>query len=246
MISNRFFWTGNGGEQTSNYHSDIAATLDVKFRALQAFSDSTLKDKPAATESLYYYHAANPLDWLADWLATSPSSHVPSRASEWTADQQGHKKALIVTPEPGRWLAGAGVTVRQMIRDGYQVSVVSLGDGSKSVISETELQEERASLGISRVVNFGFREGELSSVPPLILRRRLMETLRLLSPDTVLMPDPWQHYIPHESMVTGEIGSDALYEWALEGGAGRILYWGQNEAEAGISKDFHVGRFGNQ
>jgi LmbE family N-acetylglucosaminyl deacetylase len=252
VISNRFFWTGNGGEQAANYHSDIAATLDVKSRALQAFSDSALNVKPTSTESLYYYHAANLLDWLADWLATSPASHVPSRPSSWKANQQGRKKALVITPEPGEWLASAGATVRQMIRDGYQVSVVLMGDGSKSAISETNFQKDRASLGISKMVNFGFREGELTSVPPLILRHRLMETLRLLSPDTVLMPNPWQHYMSHEDMVTGKIGSDAVYEWALGGATGRVLYWERdvNRANFSLSRNanserFHVKEFGN-
>jgi LmbE family N-acetylglucosaminyl deacetylase len=233
VISNRFFWTGNGGEQAANYHADITATLDAKSRALQAFSDLAVDVKPTSTESLYYYHAANPLDWLADWLATSPASHVPSRAFNWKANQLGHKKALIITPEPGQWLARARATVRQMVRDGYKVSVVLIGDGSKSAVSETDFQKSRASLGISKVVDFGFREGELSSVPPLILRHRLMETLRLLSPDTVLMPDPWQHYISHEDMV--------------------IFYWEQNGNSAGTSQSqnagserFHAGHFGHE
>lgn len=253
VISNRFFWTGNGGEQPANYHTDIADTLDAKSRALQAFSNSPLKNKPAATESLYYYHAANPLDWLADWLATSPPSHIPSHTSKWTEDQQAPKKALVITPEPGEWLASASATVRQMIRDGYAVSLVSLGDGSKSAISKADLQKARASLGISKAINFGFREGELSSVPPLILRHRLMETLRLLSPDTILMPNPWQHYTPHEDMVTGKIGSDAVYERALEGATGRVLYWDQDANRANPfrsrnadSERFHITRFGSQ
>lgn len=239
VITNRYFWTGNGGEQASNYQQDIAATLELKSRALQVFGDRSPEGRsPAGTESFYYYHAANPLDWFADWLATSPSSHAPSPASKLTGNQGGSKKALVITPEPGDWLANASATVRQMIRDGYEVSLVCLGDGSKGT-----LPSER--LGLSRVIQFGFRDGELSSVPPLILRHRLMETLRLLSPDAVLMPDPWEHYITHESMVAGDIGSDAIYEWTLQGASGRILYWEQNHG-SGESEQFHTTQFGKR
>jgi LmbE family N-acetylglucosaminyl deacetylase len=233
VIANRYFWTGNGGEQASNYQENIAGTLELKSRALGAFGEGSL---PGTTESFYYYHAANPLDWFADWLATSPSTQASSTVSKLTVEPARSKKALVITPEPGDWLANAGATVRKMIHDGYEVSLVCLGDGSKSTIPT-----ERPSL--SRVIQFGFRDGELSSVPPLILRHRLMEVLRLSAPDTILMPDPGEHYTTHEDVVAGAIGSDAIYEWTLEGAAGRILYWEQNRG-SGAPEQFHVSRFG--
>ncbi|HZQ55896.1 MAG TPA: PIG-L family deacetylase [Bryobacteraceae bacterium] len=239
VIINRYFWTGNGGEQASNYQENIASVTEMKARALQVFGNRSLGEQPpSTTESFYYYHAANPLDWFADWLAASPAAHSLPGALRLTAAAGAPKKALVIAPELADWLASAGATVRQMIRDGYEVSLVSLGDGSKSTIPTERL-------GLSRVIQFGFRDGELSSVPPLILRHRLMETLRLLSPDTVLMPDPWEHYTTHESVVAGDVGSDAIYEWTLQGAAGRILYWEHNRGTR-ASEQFHVSRFGKR
>ncbi|HLJ15252.1 MAG TPA: PIG-L family deacetylase [Bryobacteraceae bacterium] len=231
VITNRYFWTLNGGEQVPNYHEDIATTADAKSNALQAFQSAVRhpQSKSSATsESFYYYHAANPLDWFEDWLANSPSLPPLPKPSSLELGTGTSKRVLIITPELTDWLVNAGATVQQMIRDGYKVSLVCVGDGSKSIISPVQLRHAFDSLGISTMINFGFREGELSAVPGLILRDRLTEVLRLLTPDTILLPDPWQPYTTNEAMVIGDVGSDAIYEWALKGAAGRILYWEQN------------------
>jgi len=232
LISNRYFWSSNGGEQVPNYHEDIVSTADTKFRALQAFHTEARRPQlkaPVNSESFYYYHAANPLDWFEDWLAQPQPSRTPSQPAELDLERDKTKRALVITPEATDWLVSAGATVRRMIQAGYSVSLVCVGDGDKSSISAAQFQRTAGSAGISTVVNLGFREGELSALPGLILRNRLTEALRALSPDTILLPDPWQPYTAHESIVVGGVGSDAIQEWALQGAVGQIFYWGENE-----------------
>jgi LmbE family N-acetylglucosaminyl deacetylase len=231
VISNRYFWTSNGGEQFPNHREDVVSTTDTKFRALQAFHTEArrpLLTSAASSESFYYYHAANPLDWFEDWLAQPQASRSPSQPAELDLEAEKTKRALIITPEATDWFVNAGATVQRMIQAGYNVSLVCVGDGDKGSISPAQFQGTAFSAGISTVVNLAFREGELSALPELILRHRLTEAFRALTPDTILLPDPWQPYTTHEAIVVGGVGSGAIHDWALQGAVGRILYWEEN------------------
>jgi LmbE family N-acetylglucosaminyl deacetylase len=233
VIINRYFWKSNYAEQAPNYRVDIHSSLETKMHALQAFADAGLsmkRERLASSESFYYYHAENPLDWFADWLANSRSLQASTKRPKFTVDTKTCKKVLIITSEPTNWIAHAAATVLDMIRNGCEVTLVSVGDGSKGNISPLSIQNVLISFGISRVIDLGFREGELGSVPPLILRHRLMELLKEWMPDMILLPDPWQPYISYEDRVVGQIGSEAVYILSLKGMTAHILYWEQNGA----------------
>ncbi len=251
VIANRYFWSSNGGEQISNYREDISSTVDTKRRALEAFetdAGSSQTKSPEIFESVYYYHAANPLDWFEDWLANRQSSHSPPQSPDLDFTPGKAKRALVITPEMTDWVINAGATVHRMIAAGYKVSLVCVGNGEKSITPTSEFRHTAQLAGISTTINLGFPEGELSAVPRLILRNRLMEALRTLKPDTILLPDPWQPYTTNEARVVGGVGSDAINQWGLKGAAGRILYWGGNARQGLISlkEQFHVSWFGEQ
>ena len=173
-------------------------------------------------------HAANPLDWFEDWLAQPQASRSPSQPADLDLEGEKTKRALIISPEATDRFVNAGATVQRMIQAGYNVSLVCVGDCDKSSISPAQFQPTALSARISTVVNLGFREGELSALPELILRHRLTEAFRALTPDTILLPDPWQPYTTHEAIVVGGVGSGAIHDWALQGAVGRIFYWEEN------------------
>jgi len=272
VVINRYFWRSNHAEQLPNYRIDIASTLEMKARALRAFLDvglSVRKQLQSSSEAFYYYHAQNPLDWLTAWLSKSQISPISTKPSKLLVNTKTCKKALIITSEPTRWMVNVAATAFEMIRNGCDITVASVGDGTKSDISIPSIKRVLRSFGISRVIELGFREGEFTSHPPLILRHRMIELLKELMPDTILLPDPWQIYIDDEDRFVGRIGSEAVYIRSLKGIAHRILYWEQNgvlgtaEFSGNIDKknslliklhlppvrrseQFHIDRFGTQ
>lgn len=229
VIVDRYFWTSNGGRQEPNHHEDIDEQLEAKSRAVSAMPSALNNhaNRPVApVESYYRYHAANPLDWFRAWLEEDKAAPVAPKPLTIRPPTHGSRRTLVITPEPADWLVYAGSAIRGLATAGHGITLISVGNGECSGFAFTELSRVGRSQGIADVISLGYRESQLSAVPPLIIRDRLLQRLHLEDPDTVVLPDAWQSYSSHESSVVGRIGADAILRWALTRTRPvRVLYW---------------------
>ncbi len=207
VISNRYYWAANGAHQEPNHREDVRPQMNIKARAVAAMPSAFGAGEHAPAEpveSFYDYHAANPLGWFQDWLATHESKPVTAKPLDV---RPRSKRALVITPELGECLKYAGAVIRELKNSGTHITLISVRNGANAT-------------------SLGYREGELSAVPPVVLRDRLLGWLQKEKPDTVLLPDPWEPYSTHEATVVGGLGADAVYRWSLAGAHPvRVLYW---------------------
>jgi len=136
-----------------------------------------------------------------------------------------------VLPVPGRALAvgahpddaefGAGGTLASWARQGTEVTLIVVTDGSKGswdpgedpaalvAAREAEARAAAAALGATRVLFLGEIDGELE--PERRLKAEVARWIRRLRPDVVLTHDPWQRYQLHpDHRATGWIVADAV------------------------------------
>ncbi len=117
-------------------------------------------------------------------------------------------RALTIGAHPDDAEFGAGGTLARWAREGCEVSMLVVTDGSKGTwdpdVDPGELIRRRrdeqrraaATLGaIGRIVMLDHTDGELENT--MALREELCGWIRRLRPDVVLTHDPWRRYMLH-------------------------------------------------
>lgn len=103
---------------------------------------------------------------------------------------------------------GAGGTLAKWAREGCEISMMIVTDGSKGswdpAVSSTELAKVRAAEQVAAaaelratgdLIHLDYIDGELEYT--MELRRRICEWIRRLRPNVVLSHDPWRRYMLH-------------------------------------------------
>jgi len=114
---------------------------------------------------------------------------------------------LVVQAHPDDMEYHCGSTIASRARNGDDVRTLILTDGGKGTykrdlstkelaeIRHREAQESADILGLNEVIWFGYPDGELPY--SLELRDRVIEVIRRLRPDIVMLLDPWLRYEVH-------------------------------------------------
>jgi LmbE family N-acetylglucosaminyl deacetylase len=118
------------------------------------------------------------------------------------------RRALTIGAHPDDAEFGAGGTLARWAREGCEISMMIVTDGSKGSwdpdVSPAELVKVRAAeqvaaaaaLGATgELVHLDYVDGELEY--SMELRKRICEWIRRLRPDVVLTHDPWKRYMIH-------------------------------------------------
>jgi len=118
------------------------------------------------------------------------------------------ERALTIGAHPDDAEFGAGGTLARWAREGCQISMVIVTDGSKGSwdpeISAADLAKLRAAEQIAAAATLGvtgdlihldYVDGELEY--SMELRKRICEWIRRLRPNVVLSHDPWKRYMLH-------------------------------------------------
>lgn len=174
------------------------------------------------------------------------------------------ERALTIGAHPDDAEFGAGGTLARWTREGCQVSMVIVTDGSKGSwdpeVSPSDLAKLRAAeqvaaaetLGVTgELVQLEYIDGELEY--SMELRKRICEWIRRLRPNVVLSHDPWKRYMLHPDHRATGMGTidgvvaarDHLFypELGLEKHRPEaILLWGADEPDywEDISPTFDV------
>ncbi|HUO45948.1 MAG TPA: PIG-L family deacetylase [Acidimicrobiia bacterium] len=132
------------------------------------------------------------------------------------------ERALTIGAHPDDAEFGAGGTVALWAREGCEVSMLIMTDGSKgswdpdvtsgqlAEIRTAEQKAAAAALGASgELIQLGYTDGELEY--SMELRRHICEWIRRLRPDVVLSHDPWKKYMLHpDHRATGWAAIDGV------------------------------------
>jgi LmbE family N-acetylglucosaminyl deacetylase len=123
-----------------------------------------------------------------------------------TLAAQAEKSVLVITVTPGDYLMAAGGTLAGLIRQGYTVNVVQIGNDEKNSVAlspaDTRLANNREgaaaakALGVREVYILNHKSGELGQVSTNEIRNQLFGLVRHYKPQIVFHPDPWIHYEP--------------------------------------------------
>jgi LmbE family N-acetylglucosaminyl deacetylase len=119
---------------------------------------------------------------------------------------QVQKSVLVITAHPGDYLMAAGGTLAKLMRQGYVVNVVQIGNDEKNSTelspADTRLANNREGsnaakvLGVREVFILNHKSGELGQVSTNELRNQLFGLVRHYKPEIIFHPDPWIHYEP--------------------------------------------------
>ena len=174
------------------------------------------------------------------------------------------ERALTIGAHPDDAEFGAGGTLARWAKEGCQVSMLIVTDGSKGSwdpeVSPADLAKLRAAeqlaaaetLGVTgELVHLEYIDGELEY--SMELRKRICECIRRLRPNVVLSHDPWKRYMLHPDHRATGMGTidgvvaarDHLFypELGLEKHRPEaILLWGADEPDywEDISATFDV------
>lgn len=128
------------------------------------------------------------------------------------------KAAVAVCAHPDDLEFFCGGSIRRMVDDGWQVSLIIATDGdrgshdpasSRHLYASTRREESRAAawlLGVARVEFMGFEDGALQDARDL--RAALTRLYRILKPELLITFDAWKRYELHPDH--REIGWAAL------------------------------------
>lgn len=165
-------------------------------------------------------------------------------------------RALTIGAHPDDAEFGAGGTLARWAREGCEVSMLVVTDGSKGTWDpdldpadlvrrrRDEQQRAAAALGATgEVVMLDHTDGELENT--MALREELCLVIRRLRPDVVLTHDPWRRYLLHPDHRAAGMGTvDAVvaardhlfFPHQLTGGISKhrpeaLLLWSADEPD---------------
>lgn len=132
------------------------------------------------------------------------------------------QRALTIGAHPDDAEFGAGGTLARWAREGCEVSMLVVTDGSKGtwspdldpveLVRAREEEQRRAADALGargEIVMLGHADGEL--VNTMELREQLSLWIRRLRPDVVLTHDPWKRYMLHpDHRATGTGAVDGI------------------------------------
>jgi LmbE family N-acetylglucosaminyl deacetylase len=163
------------------------------------------------------------------------------------------ERAMTIGAHPDDAEFGAGGTLARWAREGCEISMVIVTDGSKGswdpLVSANDLANLRtaeqvaaaAALGVTGdLIHLGYVDGELEYT--MDLRRKVCQLIRRLRPNVVLSHDPWKRYMLHPDHRATGMGTidgvvaarDHLFfpELGLEKHRpDAILLWGPDESD---------------
>ena len=130
-------------------------------------------------------------------------------------------RVLTIGAHPDDAEFGAGATLARWAREGSDITMCIVTDGSKGswdadlpaadLVSRRKEEQSRAAavLGATRVIHLGAVDGDLAYSHTL--RDELAEIIRKTKPDVVVTHDPWQRYQLHpDHRATGLASTDAV------------------------------------
>jgi LmbE family N-acetylglucosaminyl deacetylase len=130
------------------------------------------------------------------------------------------KKILCIQPHPDDCDFSAGGTLIKSIRNGAEVTYLTLTDGSMgtvnpklspeelSVIRKKEQENAAKIIGIKKLIWLNYKDTELPYSSDI--RKLLVNIIRREKPNIVLAPDPWLPYEGHpDHRITGILSVEA-------------------------------------
>src|SRR5512144_1706157 len=124
---------------------------------------------------------------------------------ERDAPGQPHKGKVLAAIQPHSDdipIFAAG-TVAKLIREGYSGCLIRMSNddhagpgtvGDTCVANEIDNDEVAKALGLTQVLNLGYRNHRMEDIDIIELKARLIFIFRVLRVDTVISYDPWGHY----------------------------------------------------
>ena len=128
-------------------------------------------------------------------MADEPTA--PAAATQATAAPE---RAMTVLAHPDDAEFGCGGTLATWARQGSEITMVIVTDGSKgsddrtitdaALVARRKEEQDRAArvLGVARVINLGYEDGVLQ--PTIAVRRDIARAIRQFKPDIVITGDP--------------------------------------------------------
>ena len=138
---------------------------------------------------------------------TDPTTNLYSDVARATAPLATPQSALAIGAHPDDIEFGSAGTLARWAREGCQVTMLVVTDGSKgtwdpnldpSELVTTRQAEQQAAaeiIGATSVMHLDYVDGELEYT--VDLRREMCRYIRELRPEVVLSHDPWKRYQLH-------------------------------------------------
>ncbi len=131
------------------------------------------------------------------------------------------RRVLCVQAHPDDVEIGAGATVARLIQTGSEVVYLTVTDGGAgttdssvtppelAAIRRREGEEAAALLGVTRMIWLDFPDGASLQLPAV--RDKIIEAVRQVRPEAVMVMDPWLPYEGHsDHRVTGLAAAEAV------------------------------------
>lgn len=139
----------------------------------------------------------------------------------------GDRHILVVTASGGDYVAACGGTLAKYAREGYRVFVAQFGNEDKVSLGSAhararlanlaETKDAAKALGISDLIFFDHKSGELGYTSSTEMRHQLFGLIRYIRPRILFIPDPYVHYQDDRDLHwVGKMAEDA---WGYSGGA---------------------------
>lgn len=131
-------------------------------------------------------------------------------------------KVLCIQPHPDDVDLAAGGLVARLVKRGWEVTYVTMTDGSIGTFDLEILPEELAAirmaeqkkaakiLGVKNLIWLNYKDSELK--PTIEARNKLISAIRKFKPNIVLTVDPWLTYEAHpDHVATGKLATEAAF-----------------------------------
>lgn len=131
------------------------------------------------------------------------------------------RRVLCVQAHPDDGEIGAGATVARLVRAGSEVVCLTVTDGGVGTedasiipselvrIRRREGEEAARLLGVTQMIWLDFPDGGYLQLPAV--REKIIEAVRRIHPDALLVMDPWLPYEAHsDHRITGLAAAEAV------------------------------------
>lgn len=117
------------------------------------------------------------------------------------------ERALIIAPHPDDEILGCGGTIRKLVLNGVNVSVLVMTRGKKELYSDKRIKNVRKEatsahklLGVSKTVFLQFPAPDLDTIPLSDLSVAISDEIKKLKPDTIFIPHRGDIHHDHKAV----------------------------------------------
>jgi LmbE family N-acetylglucosaminyl deacetylase len=121
-------------------------------------------------------------------------------------------RTLVIAPHPDDEVLGAGATIARLAEAGDEVHVAVVTRGRPPVYADAEVaairdeaRKAHAHLGVRRTHWLDLPAAELTETPTRTVNKAILDIVRHVDPDTIMVPFPGDIHVDHQRVFTSAL-----------------------------------------